>query len=248
MVMDTALEFKRIAEQYHRDSDYIKMYRDYAKVSKYVWEDTKRKDYQADLWYYLNCNEICLEMLGDSCKGKKVLSVGGGFWVEKVFLEAIKAQIIRTDIIEDEGVLPADAADLPFEDKSFDVVICRELIEHVSDEQKVYSEIKRVLKPEGYLLITTPNAYSIAIDGTFHVRGYTPIAFLKELKEQGFEIVKKRGNVPYAFHGLRVYLQAELKGILEDFKETDRLTKDDENRYYLGTQLFILARKTLVKE
>jgi len=240
-------EYQRIADTFKKTGDYKQMYEDYASISKDLWEDTDRKDYQADLWYFFNCNEICLEMLGNLCEGKRVLSIGGGFWVEKRFLDSISAkEIIRTDLIPDEGVLEEDAQHLSFLESSFDVVICRELIEHVPDEQKVYEEIKRVLVPGGLLLITTPNAYSIAIDGTFHVRGYTPTTFLAELKEKGFNVLKKRGNVPYCFHGLKLYVGIggeTARIVLNDFKKIDELTKDDENRYYLGTQLFVLAQK-----
>jgi ubiquinone/menaquinone biosynthesis C-methylase UbiE len=45
---------------------------------------------------------------------------------------------------------------LPFSDRSFDVVVCAEMIEHVSEPRKTLRELKRVLKPGGYLVITTP--------------------------------------------------------------------------------------------
>lgn len=47
---------------------------------------------------------------------------------------------------------------LPFEDESFDVVFCSHVLEHVIDEQKSLEEIKRVLKPEGTLIIGMPTA------------------------------------------------------------------------------------------
>ena len=237
-------EYQRIADAYHKLGDYKQMYQDYAVVSNDVWVDTERGGYQSDLWYNLNCNEICLEMLGDLCEGKRVLTVSGGFWVEKAMLDQITAQeIIRTDIIPDDGVLEEDAQDLSFPDASFDIVICRELIEHAPDEQKVFSEIRRDLRAHGYLLITTPNVFSLAIDGTFHVRGYTPLSFLAELKHQGFIIIKKRGNLPYCFHGLKIYSRNGITQTLEEYKELDKLTRDYENRYYLSTQLFVLCRK-----
>jgi SAM-dependent methyltransferase len=50
-----------------------------------------------------------------------------------------------------------DAA-FPFPEKSFDVVLFCEVIEHLqSDPVKVLLEIKRVLKPGGHLVLTTPN-------------------------------------------------------------------------------------------
>lgn len=46
----------------------------------------------------------------------------------------------------------------PYANKSFDVVIFGEIIEHLlNDPLKVLREIKRVLKPDGILVLTTPN-------------------------------------------------------------------------------------------
>ena len=45
--------------------------------------------------------------------------------------------------------------DLPFESNFFDVVTAIELIEHVCDTQKMFKEFSRVLKTNGYLVITT---------------------------------------------------------------------------------------------
>jgi len=234
--------FEAISSDFLRTRNYKRMYQNYAVLNKEIWADTERKDYKADLWYNLNYNEICLEMLGDLCKGKRVLSIGGGFWIEGMFLKSIIAdEIVRTDLIGDEDVLEEDASNLSFGNKTFDIVICREMIEHVLSADEVFSEIRRVLKSHGLLLITTPNAYAINIDGAFHLRGYTPTTFLNELKDEGFSVIKKRGNVPYAFHGLKMY--AGIPEVLEDFKEIDRITRDDELRYYLGTQLFVLCRK-----
>ena len=238
-------EYQRIADTFKHIGDYRQMYEDYAAVATDGWNDKERPDYESDLWYFLNCNDICLEMLGGLTEGKRILTVGGGFWVEGDMLNHIKdaSEIIRTDIIPDEGILEMDAADLQYPDARFDIVICRELIEHVPDEQKVFTEIKRVLSPQGYLLITTPNVFSIAIDGTFHVRGYTPSSFLAELKHQGFSVVKKRGDLPYCFHGLKIYSQQGITQALEEYKELEKLTKGDELRYYMSTSLFVLAQK-----
>jgi len=53
-----------------------------------------------------------------------------------------------------------DVHNLPFEENFFDNVICMETLEHVDNVQKVLSEIKRVLKPLGRLLITVPEQES----------------------------------------------------------------------------------------
>jgi len=50
-----------------------------------------------------------------------------------------------------------DANDLKFEDNYFDIVTCASLIEHMSCPATVLEEIKRVLKTEGIIILTTPN-------------------------------------------------------------------------------------------
>ncbi|HEU0024543.1 MAG TPA: class I SAM-dependent methyltransferase [Thermoleophilaceae bacterium] len=47
-------------------------------------------------------------------------------------------------------------APLPFDDSSFDLVLCAETLEHVRDVQLLLSEVRRVLRPAGELALTTP--------------------------------------------------------------------------------------------
>ena len=46
---------------------------------------------------------------------------------------------------------------LPFADSSFDTVICSEVIEHIPAEERVFSELERVLVPGGRLILGTPD-------------------------------------------------------------------------------------------
>ena len=50
-----------------------------------------------------------------------------------------------------------DAAKLPFPGESFDAVLCIEVLEHLFLPQVALSEIRRVLRPGGRLIATTPN-------------------------------------------------------------------------------------------
>ena len=53
-----------------------------------------------------------------------------------------------------------DIEELPFEEDSFDFVFCGEFIEHVINTDKLLKDIHKVLKPNGKLVITTPNIAS----------------------------------------------------------------------------------------
>lgn len=53
-----------------------------------------------------------------------------------------------------------DAEKLPFPDGHFDKVIASEVIEHIPDWKKSLSEMHRVLKPKGTLVVSVPNRIS----------------------------------------------------------------------------------------
>ena len=48
---------------------------------------------------------------------------------------------------------------LPFTDRRFDVIVSREVCEHLPEPVRVFAEFKRVLKPGGRIVIVTPNKY-----------------------------------------------------------------------------------------
>lgn len=62
-----------------------------------------------------------------------------------------------------------DMLEMQFEDQSFDLVIANHVLEHVNDELKALSEIRRVLKPGGYAILQTP--YSAKLHHTWEDPG-----------------------------------------------------------------------------
>jgi len=67
-----------------------------------------------------------------------------------------------------------DLRRLPFEDASFDLVTCFEAIEHVVDGDEVLDELRRVLRPDGVLLVSSPNRDVFTPGNPHHVHEYTP--------------------------------------------------------------------------
>jgi ubiquinone/menaquinone biosynthesis C-methylase UbiE len=65
---------------------------------------------------------------------------------------------------------------LPFEDDTFDAVFMIEVIEHVDGDAQAIREVRRVLKPGGVLIVTTPNGATFPVPAKYHLRHYSPEA------------------------------------------------------------------------
>ncbi|XKT74523.1 MAG: class I SAM-dependent methyltransferase [Patescibacteria group bacterium UBA2163] len=61
---------------------------------------------------------------------------------------------------EVEGYV-ADIENLPFEDESVEAVVCADVIEHVPDPQKAFTEVARVLSKDGTAFFVIPSMYKI---------------------------------------------------------------------------------------
>lgn len=96
-----------------------------------------------------------------------VLEVGGGRSGLTSLLYP-NAQIINIDLNREYASAPCnqwpgvrfmsgDATDLPFADERFDAVTMFDLLEHVTDDRQAIREAFRVLRPGGFLMVSTPN-------------------------------------------------------------------------------------------
>jgi SAM-dependent methyltransferase len=74
----------------------------------------------------------------------------------------------------DVRFLVGDAQPLPFRDGAFDAVFAGELIEHLPDPRPGVAEFRRVLRPGGTLILTTPNRLRLANLADRSERPYSP--------------------------------------------------------------------------
>src|SRR6266481_8212916 len=105
------------------------------------------------------------------CDKKEVLDVASGEGYGTALLGIVAERVLGVDL-SPEAVTRAsrnyrservsftvcDYAAMPLSDASIDVVVSFETLEHVTDLQKFFCEIKRILRPDGLLVISTPNA------------------------------------------------------------------------------------------
>ena len=61
----------------------------------------------------------------------------------------------RFDYVNPE-IVPFDGEYIPFSDGHFDLVICSEVLEHVSNFQQLVDEIHRVIKDGAQVIVTVP--------------------------------------------------------------------------------------------
>jgi ubiquinone/menaquinone biosynthesis C-methylase UbiE len=168
----------------------------------------------------------------------RVLDLGCGEGYFAALLAATGADVVAVDVAAEplrrararhpdlELRLVAAENVLPFEDSSFDAVWAGETIEHVADTAAWLSEVRRVLRSGGALLLSTPDHGPLSLlalalsprrlDAHFdprseHLRFYTRRTLARLLADFRFEGVEVRGagGVPGA---RRVLLASALRG------------------------------------
>jgi SAM-dependent methyltransferase len=119
-------------------------------------------------------------------EGRRVLDAGCGVGYGSAMLAtAGAAGVVGMDIAADAVAAAAEANPefefvagdvhaLPFADASFDLVVCFEVIEHVTEQDAVIAELARVLAPEGVLAISSPNRGVYPEGNPHHLHEYTP--------------------------------------------------------------------------
>ena len=86
----------------------------------------------------------------------------------------------------------------PYPDGHFATVLCCELIEHLTeDPMHLMSEINRIVRPGGHLVLTTPNIASLRGLAAM-MEGYHPGIFTAYIRPHGDEEVEARHNREYA--------------------------------------------------
>lgn len=87
--------------------------------------------------------------------------------------------------------LKAGLSNLPFKDRSFDLVVCLEVLEHIKDDTKALKELKRITKSSGKIIVSFPeaNTNKVGYKNFGHVRpGYSVEKFQALAKKMGLKI------------------------------------------------------------
>lgn len=131
-----------------------------------------------------------------------------------VDIDPVAAREAKLECGENAAVLLGNGIGLPFEDASFDVVTSFETLEHLYERNKFLAELRRVLRPDGVMILSTPNAnYTQPVSGKpanqFHIHEYTPDELRTDLEKQFYvnkflgQTLNEKIQIPPFFEGQR---------------------------------------------
>ncbi|HTI71659.1 MAG TPA: class I SAM-dependent methyltransferase [Candidatus Limnocylindria bacterium] len=86
------------------------------------------------------------------------------------------------------SIFTGSLTDLPFQEGEFDCALCTEVIEHIPDDRKALSELARVIKPGGHLLLSVPQTPA-PYDPGHATQGYTFEGMRERLESAGFKVL-----------------------------------------------------------
>lgn len=157
------------------------------------------------------------------CVGKDVLDLGCGSGYGTAHIAQVAHSALGLDVSADAvafaaarhvspnlayRTIEADVR-LPFEDRKFDVVLSFQVIEHVHDDEFYLSEARRVLKPNGIVIVITPDRKHRLLPwqkpwNRWHLREYSQEGL--EAKISGaFKIAESlRMGAPWEVSGIEV--------------------------------------------
>jgi O-antigen biosynthesis protein len=149
--------------------------------------------------------------------GKNVLDLASGEGYGGASLATTARQVIALDIDENAvkharlkyrsvnlNFIVGSILEMPLFKIGFDVIVCFEAIEHISDPEKLLNGVKRLLVPGGLFLVSTPNKpeyKKTEPSNPFHV---------KELDFEEFQAMLARHFKRTQFLGQRVYCNSSL--------------------------------------
>jgi len=189
---------------------------------------------RVDLQYLARYN-LALKILRPNLKNSRVLDAGCGDGVLSYMLAREGAEVYGIDVSEkalevaktrcrNARFYRASIYSLPFPDKFFDHIACLEVIEHLTDPDRALTELRRVWKGSGKIIVTTP-IYR-GNPSSDHIREYTEPEFAELIRrnfpEERLKIIKFGVSLPPKLREFRIAGYSPIPALI---KVVHRLTK-----------------------
>lgn len=167
---------------------------------------------------------ICEYLQSEISENSAVVDLGCGYCDFINQISASKKYAVDSNIESkqycgnDVEFLHSSVTSLNLESNSIDVVFASNLLEHFCDDelQEVFSEITRVLKNRGKLILIQPNyyyAYREYWDDYTHVKAFTHTSLADFLTSKNYKIEKVvKRFLPFSFHSIlpKTYLLTKI--------------------------------------
>lgn len=156
-------------------------------MKNYLLNLKKSKNIPAAERLYSTYSKIYSKYFNINISGK-ILDVGSG---SGNFLDVLKKNNIDA-IGVDIDTLNFENDKFPFADNEFDFIFANAVIEHIFNPENLMKEIKRILKSNGYILLSTPNwrkCYKTFYRDVTHKKPYDIESINGLLQIFGFETV-----------------------------------------------------------
>lgn len=163
--------------------------------------------------YWFRRHEVVYRELSERCANRDVLEAGCGEGYGADLIAAVAQSVVAVDydaatVTHVRARYPrvrtveGNLASLPIPDNSVDVVVNFQVIEHLWDQLQFVQECRRVLRPGGLLLMSTPNRITFTPGSDtplnpFHTRELNAAELTALLTDGGFELSSMNG----VFHG-----------------------------------------------
>ena len=136
----------------------------------------------------------------------KMLHVAPEYCFISKFRKLKNVSYTTGDLISPWADVKMDVQSIPFDNNTFDVIMCNHVLEHVDDDKKAMSEFYRVMKPGGWGIFEVPVDYSSAVTKedpnintpelrekhywqSDHLRLYG-LDYANKLRSVGFEVIE----------------------------------------------------------
>ncbi len=168
-------------------------------------------------WWHIGRRKILAAFVEDICRRvtdrrPRILDVGCGTGANLLMLSQY-GDAEGVDISEDalafcrerglDKVKLGPAEGLPYQDATFDLVTALDVVEHMDDDLAGLSEMRRVLRPGGRVLLFVPTfmfLWGLQDDVSHHRRRYRLPELERVLEQAGFEIERTTyANITFFF-------------------------------------------------
>jgi len=146
--------------------------------------------------------------------GRTALDIGCREGYQTIYLQKKGYHVTSIDIekIIPECIVMNVDKKLKFKDNSFDLIWCSEVIEHLKNPAFSISEFRRVLKPGGRMILTTPNSYFWLVKLAYLLLNLTPKKMQRQDHKHYFNIKQIKKLFPQArIFGFFPYFVLKLK-------------------------------------